>query len=261
VSVTFDLGGAPDAFVRELEKYRNARALENSQAVNRAGSQVAFRAIGNTLKADRSAIKSKLQYLDSITFVGKGTKRRRLLKASRRVENYKATAAGRAALAGKMTLGKIFYKGFPSGPLSPKNFSGEQFRLMADAYAKKRVASAGMFAAGWLWAGRKLREAYDAAGGKDFGKFTIRQGMLGRKRGGVGEGVPASPGLHATATLINRSVNPRDPSSATAAQRIIPPGVLLAFQDVAEDMRDYITKQMKSAAERMAAAQSSNRRF
>ena len=261
MSVTFDLGGAPDEFVRQLEKYRNARALENSQACNRAAAQVAFRAIGNTLKADRAAIKNKLQYLDSITFVGKGPKRRRLLKASRRVENYKASAAGRASLAAKMTLGKIFYKGFPSGKVNPKSYPAELFNQMADAYAKKRVASAGMFAAGWLWAGRKLRQAYDAAGGKDFGKFSFKESLNGRKRGGAGDGIPASPSIHATAVLINRAVNPRDPSSAAAAQRIIPPGMIKAFSDVADDMREYITKQMKAAAERMAAAQSSTRRF
>ena len=259
MSVTFDLGRAPDEFLRQLEKYRNARALENSQAVNRAGSQVAFRAIGNTLKAERSSIKGKLQAFDRLEHYGKGTKRRRKLKRAREV--FKTSKAGYAAFFGKLRKGTLYYKGMPQHPETPKRGMADWYYKLADIYIKKRVNSAGMFAAGWLWAGRKLREAYDAAGGSDFGKFSLRQGMVGRRRGGVGEGKPASPGLHATATLINRSVNPRDPSSATAAQRIIPPGVLLAFQDVAEDMRDYITKQLKSAAERMAAAQSSTRRF
>jgi hypothetical protein len=160
-----------------------------------------------------------------------------------------------------MTLGKIFYKGFPTGKVSPKAYSAEQFNLMADAYAKKRVNSAGLFAAGWLWPARKLREAYDAAGGKSFGKAGFRKAMFGRRRGGVGEGIPASPGIHATATIINRSVNPRDPSSVVAAQRIIPPALLLAFQDVAKDMQEYITSLLNAKGRDWRAKMSSTRRF
>jgi hypothetical protein len=259
VSVTFDLGRAPDEFLRQLEKYRNARALENSQAVNRAGSQVAFRAIGNTLKAERSSIKGKLQAFDRLEHYGKGTKRRRKLKRAREV--FKTSKAGYAAFFGKLRKGTLYYKGMPQHPETPKRGMADWYYKLADIYIKKRVNSAGMFAAGWLWAGRKLRKAYDAAGGKDFGRFSFKESLNGRKRGGAGDGIPASPSLHATAILINRAVNPRDPSSAAAAHRIIPPAMVKAFSDVAEDMREYIAKQIKSAAERMDAAQSSTRRF
>jgi hypothetical protein len=263
VSVTFDLGGAPEEFVRALLEYRNELGMENSKAVNRAGSNVAFRAIENTLKADRSKIKSELVRLDSITFVGKGLKRRRLLKANRRIENYKGTAAGYASFFAKLKKGKLYYKGFPSVPINPPNKKGTglEYLQIADNYLKKRVNSAGLFAAGWLWPARKLREAYDAAGGKAFGKTGLRKGMAGRKRGGVGEGIPASPGLHATATIINRSVNPRDPTSVTAAQRIIPPALLLAFQDVARDMQEYITSRLNAKGRDWRAKMSSTRRF
>ena len=160
-----------------------------------------------------------------------------------------------------MTLGKIFYKGFPSGPRSPKSYPAELFNQMADAYAKKRIASAGLFASGWLWAGRKLRDAYVMAGGTDMGRSAIRNPMEGRRRGGVGDGIPASSSVNATATLINRSVNPRDPSSAVAAKRIIPPGIRLAFQAVADDMRDYITRTLEARGRLWRSRLSTPRRF
>jgi hypothetical protein len=219
-----------------LRKYRDFRQMDNADALNRAGMNLAGRAVQFTHRASAEQIKALMHQESAVEIRGKKRFTKSYTEKRARARNiiYAPTTAAKMIMIWHMRRGTLFYKGFPN-KTDPKKLSDAYFAELVRRYAGRRISSAAYIAAGWLPAFYKFQAAYR-------GSDAVKP-RLARKRMGDGTASIAVAGDKPFAELINRSAT-RAPGSADALVKYGGEGMAKAIKFVGRDMLGYIKKQL-----------------
>ena len=195
-------------FDRALREYQKATGKTVPQVVNRAAVNLAFRSAQFTPPADKFAVASGKGIRNPWAFV-----------------NY--------------TLKK-------QGKKLPKN--RDAYNKALAMILRKRAAAVGFIRAGWVKAGRAIKDKAGNVGS------TMRPPGGVSRRLGVGRGTPAIEALNAFALIVNASDNAKSETGPKALQRYGGAGLQKAIGFVTRDMLDYARKKMAQNAARFNRA-------
>lgn len=222
-------------FDSALKLYRQASKRDLSYILNRAGANIAFKAIQYTPKADAKKIENQLRAQTGSRIAGK----RGILatpkspKAASRRGIYKATP-----LAFRIVGAKLARKG--------TNIQSEfGSRGDVDAYINKIIASrkrtVGFLKSGWFAAARAFQGAIKGNAGSKF------KGALdfGTQKGTYTLAVPSDSPI---AMLTNSAVNPKSGTSPDALIKYGSPALQKAVNAVAADMREWAQRKLAETA-------------
>jgi hypothetical protein len=229
-----------DLFTSALRTYAKHRRMDNADALNRAGMQLAYTAINQTRTANAQEVEQQLRRTVASRITNDSGRR---LKKPRPIQE--ATTYGKVAMIIKMRAGQLFYKGFPNAT-DPRQYSRDELNKLALRYVNRRIASVGFIASGWIPAYRKFRATYKGskAGMSLAGK---------RQTPGLGGAEIAQAVENAAAVLFNKSTTPAK-GADSALHRVGTAGLNRALSFVRQDMLAFVKKQLAERAARFNRA-------
>ena len=213
-------------FSEALQKFADARKIDNATACNLAAQRVAVRAYANTKTADPAHIEEELGHIvgHALTFTKSG-------KISKSKRSRMQSIISTTSLAYNLVAARTFRRVGKAG--MPKSI---ELQRQAGLLIRKRVASAGFIRSGWIPAIRRLAQVAGAA-------FIST-----RARAGKGSVRMAKPGHNVFAEITNASVTEKNKTSEAALIRVGGEGLTRAIDETREEMNQIVSEQMDKAA-------------